>query len=126
MLDVGSKSSRLDALKDQSAWLVSIQTAVLALAAFTVGKDRFLEATKIGALALLALLLSVGCSSSNAQMSPTKPNIVIVLTDDKREDDLDGMPLTNALLKDEGVDFDNFYATYPLCCPSRSSILTSL
>lgn len=52
-----------------------------------------------------------------------RPNIVIVITDDQRADQLAGMPVTNAELLGKGVRFDQAFASHPLCCPSRTSIL---
>lgn len=57
-----------------------------------------------------------------AQVAP-KPNIVIVMTDDQRIDQLARMPATNSLLVGHGVRFDRAFASHPLCCPSRASIL---
>ncbi|XP_040569304.1 N-acetylglucosamine-6-sulfatase isoform X2 [Lepeophtheirus salmonis] len=56
------------------------------------------------------------------------PNIVLVLTDDL-DLQLDGMtPLlkTRSRLKNQGRTYKNAFATTPICCPSRSSILTGL
>ncbi len=57
-------------------------------------------------------------------VSDARPNIVLVLVDDMRADDLDRMPATRRLLGNHGAEFTNAYATFPLCCPSRASILT--
>src|SRR6185295_15933422 len=64
---------------------------------------------------------------------PLRPNILFILTDDQRWDSTDGthgiagadvMPRTRAELVDSGIEFKNGFMTTPLCCPSRSSILT--
>jgi N-acetylglucosamine-6-sulfatase len=52
------------------------------------------------------------------------PNIVLILTDDQRADTLRFMPNVQRLLVDQGIRFSNGYVVNPLCCPSRSSILT--
>jgi arylsulfatase A-like enzyme len=54
------------------------------------------------------------------------PNIVLILTDDQRWDTLQYMPTVQAELVNKGVTFTNAYATTPMCCPSRASILTGL
>ncbi|KAI8781287.1 N-acetylglucosamine-6-sulfatase isoform X1 [Biomphalaria glabrata] len=54
------------------------------------------------------------------------PNIVLILTDDQ-DVALFGqypMPKTKQLIADAGMTFTNMFVSSPLCCPSRSSILT--
>jgi hypothetical protein len=51
---------------------------------------------------------------------------VIIISDAQRYDTMRFMPETQALIGDQGVMFTRAYATTPLCCPSRSSILTGL
>jgi N-acetylglucosamine-6-sulfatase len=53
-----------------------------------------------------------------------KPSIVVVLTDDQRWDTLWAMPTLQRELVARGVTFTNAFVDDPLCCPSRSSILT--
>jgi arylsulfatase A-like enzyme len=53
------------------------------------------------------------------------PNILFIVTDDQRPTEtLDVMPKTKKLFDDQGTYFPNAFATTPLCCPSRASILT--
>jgi N-acetylglucosamine-6-sulfatase len=72
-------------------------------------------------LATVAALLAMAPLASAQQ---TQPNVVVVMTDDQRVWDMEAMPQTNRLLADEGTTFENAVATYPLCCPSRSTFLT--
>ncbi|MGH3087865.1 MAG: sulfatase family protein [Rubrobacteraceae bacterium] len=74
------------------------------------------------ALVLVMATLAIGCSSGSALVAE-RPNIVFILTDDMRLDELDHMPKTEALLADQGVTFSNAFVSYPTCCPSRASIL---
>jgi N-acetylglucosamine-6-sulfatase len=46
------------------------------------------------------------------------------MTDDQTVESLRVMPNVQRLLADKGVTFDNSFASYPLCCPSRSTFLT--
>jgi len=52
-----------------------------------------------------------------------KPNIVFILADDMREDDLKYMPKTRSLLQDKDMSFQKAYVSNALCCPSRSTIM---
>lgn len=56
-----------------------------------------------------------------AQAEP--PNIVFILTDDMRKDDLSYMPNTRNLIQRRGTTFDNAFVTYSLCCPARATFL---
>ena len=51
----------------------------------------------------------------------TKPNIVLILTDDQRWDSLADMPATNAR---SWRRFTQSFVVEPMCCPSRASTLT--
>lgn len=59
-------------------------------------------------------------------VEPERPNIVLILTDDQRSDTLRYMPIVRRLLVRHGVTFANGYVVNPVCCPSRTSILTGL
>jgi len=51
------------------------------------------------------------------------PNIVVVVMDDMRTDDLPWMPTVTREIAEAGTQFTRFYAPTPLCCPSRASML---
>ena len=77
------------------------------------------------AVVLAFALLVGGCARADrAAASTTMPNIVLILTDDQRFDTLWAMPTVESELVGHGVDFVNGFVSNPLCCPSRSTILT--
>jgi len=55
-----------------------------------------------------------------------KPNLVLILADDLWLDAMKFMNKTNFWIGGQGVAFNHAYATFPLCCPSRASILTGM
>jgi N-acetylglucosamine-6-sulfatase len=81
---------------------------------------------------LLAVFCWLGTiTMACAATTSAKPNIIFVLVDDLRWDDLGcaGHPFSQTPNIDrvarEGAQFLNAFATTPLCSPSRASILTS-
>ncbi len=77
--------------------------------------------------AAILLLIGAGCGSPSAD---SRPNILFVLLDDVRFDDLGfgGHPFVKTPNFDriarEGMRFTNAFAATPLCSPNRASILT--
>jgi arylsulfatase A-like enzyme len=70
---------------------------------------------------------AIGVAVAIVSTPPTiddRPNILLIVTDDQRADTLHVMPAVQRWFVDEGVRFPFAYATTPLCCPSRASILT--
>jgi len=76
------------------------------------------------AAALACLLLT---PAMQAAPLPQRPNIIFILMDDLRWDEMDypfvRVPNIQRIARD-GVRFSNAFATTPLCSPSRASILT--
>jgi len=76
---------------------------------------------------LLALVLGagvVGSAGAGSQQAPAKPNVLVVMTDDQTVESVRVMTNVRALLAAEGTTFQNNFASFPLCCPSRSTFLT--
>lgn len=55
---------------------------------------------------------------------PRRPNVLIIVTDDQRVDTFRAMRRTRAWFERGGTRFPNTFATTPLCCPSRASIMS--
>jgi N-acetylglucosamine-6-sulfatase len=52
-----------------------------------------------------------------------RPNVVVIMADDMRADDMRWMPATRRLIRQHGARFTNSFSPYPLCCPARASFL---
>ncbi len=55
---------------------------------------------------------------------PDRPNVLVIMTDDARNDELRFLPHVRHLIGDQGVTFTNTFSPQPLCCPARASFLT--
>jgi arylsulfatase A-like enzyme len=71
------------------------------------------------------LLLLACCLShvATAAERASRPNIVLILTDDEDLQAHRFLPKTKVLLEKEGIAFNNYFVTYSFCCPSRATIL---
>ena len=75
--------------------------------------------------ALLALSAAFASSAtSEIQQSQTRPNILVLMTDDQTVESMRVMSNVNTLLAARGTTFTNSFASYPLCCPSRATYIT--
>lgn len=82
---------------------------------------------KLHYFVLIALAASVLSSCQGLpRINDTRPNFLIIITDDQRYDTMEYMPNTQELIFDQGVTFSKGYITTPFCCPSRASILTGM
>jgi N-acetylglucosamine-6-sulfatase len=96
-----------------------------------VGRCRRAGArTGVVALVAAALVVSLGAALVGhsttlvGAAAETRPNVVFIMVDDMREDDLRFLPLTRRRLGERGVTFTNALSPHPLCCPARASVLT--
>ena len=78
------------------------------------------------AAAVLALAgsLAVALAGDNEAEGAPGDNVIFILTDDQSATELAAMPNTQALIGGQGMTFTRAYIPYPLCCPSRASMLT--
>ena len=79
---------------------------------------------------LLLVAFLAGCSAESSTVQETTPNthpnIVFVLADDLDYALGQRMPTTTTEIAAKGASFGNAFNSYPLCCPSRATILTGL
>ena len=77
----------------------------------------------IAAALTLAPVQEPASGAGRAQSTP-RPNVIEIVTDDQTVRDLEVMTRTKALIADEGVTFSNSFVNFPMCCPSRATILS--
>ena len=87
-----------------------------------------------GRSVVVALLAALACSAAacdgGTQAEPRAeperpPNILLVITDDQRAaGSMQALPTVRRLFRRGGRTFTNAFATTPLCCPSRASIVS--
>jgi arylsulfatase A-like enzyme len=87
----------------------------------------------VGILALLCLLSAGERSNGAAAAVSERPSFLVIQTDDQTleqlyatfgEPKLQAMPNTLNMIAKRGMTFNRYYVPYPLCCPSRVSLLT--
>ncbi len=87
---------------------------------YVVNKANMASSTLLTALLVLCALTAHGYCK--------RPNIIFLLTDDQ-DLTLGGMtPLvfTKALMESGGATLNNFFVNTPVCCPSRTTLLTGI
>ncbi|WP_210440891.1 sulfatase-like hydrolase/transferase [Nocardioides xinjiangensis] len=96
-----------------TAALLVVLVATLATVTTTGGTD----ADRVGPVSLAQ-------GTQSPAPGVDRPNLVFVLTDDMRDDDLDHMPITRRLLADQGMELTDAISPHPLCCPARAQLAT--
>lgn len=98
----------------------------------------FCIASKLSRFAIVLLFtmnLGYNARGENDETIRTRPNIVLFLTDDQDlllggglplPEGQNGTPLkkTRELIAEKGLTAKNFFVHTPICCPSRSELLT--
>jgi N-acetylglucosamine-6-sulfatase len=95
--------------------------------------DRRRRATALAAAAFTLAAAAAFPGSIPARSDDRRPNVIVILTDDQSFDTLPAqppaMPWLQAQIADPGGRwrwFPNAYVNTPLCCPSRTTLLTGL
>jgi N-acetylglucosamine-6-sulfatase len=95
-----------------------------------MGRTTSRRAGPLAAAMLAGLLCAAAISPTGAEPAKKgkkqqkRPNVVVVMTDDQTVESMRVMPIVDAQLANSGVTFDNNFASFPVCCPSRSTYLT--
>lgn len=76
------------------------------------------------AAALSLVPLAFHAPSSRAVAAPRRPNILLIETDDQTLESIRVMQTVQSRLVARGTSFTRAYASRPLCCPSRATVLT--
>lgn len=63
-------------------------------------------------------------ASASTARADTRPDVIVVVTDDMRDSDWQALPQTRERLGARGTTFPNFILTTSVCSPSRISLLT--
>ena len=74
------------------------------------------------ALGMLAVVPPAPSPPANA-VAAGRPNIVVVMMDDMRWDELRFAPRASRYITNRGLRFANSFSPLPLCCPARASFL---
>jgi N-acetylglucosamine-6-sulfatase len=81
-------------------------------------------ATAAAVLGLVAVITMLLHEEGEGATATTRPNVVVILTDDQDPASVKVMKAVERELAAKGVTFANNYATTPECCPSRVSFET--
>lgn len=90
------------------------------------------KAIILGAVIAILVVLATGRGAPTVADEATvatdaalqeKPNIILVLTDDQPYYTLEHMPNVQNLMMAKGTTFTETFASYPLCCPGRTTLM---
>jgi arylsulfatase A-like enzyme len=75
--------------------------------------------------ALLAALIAIAGRGEDARAQvPAGPNVIVIMSDDQGPGMMRALPTVQRELGERGTTFTNAFASFPLCCPARASLLT--
>jgi arylsulfatase A-like enzyme len=92
-----------------------------------IGARRLSLSGRLSAI-IAGLLLAASCvdeaRTGSGGPPRRRPNVLILITDDQRADSVMDMSAVQRWFGRGGVTYRNAFATTPLCCPARASIMT--
>ena len=65
-----------------------------------------------------------GVAAAQSGKSRQQPNVVLLLSDDQTLEEMRFMPQVRRLIGKAGAEFENEMTNWPLCCPSRATMLS--
>ena len=77
-----------------------------------------------GALAVAGSGGPVDSHGQAAAAAQSRPNVVVIESDDQTVESMRVMNRVNSLIGDKGATFQNNFVNFSLCCPSRATFLT--
>ena len=79
----------------------------------------------LAGVAVVAVIFAIGLGgcTTGAVQSASPPNVVLIVTDDQPAGTV---PLMSFLSNAGFTSFDSYYDNNPLCCPTRTTLLTGL
>jgi N-acetylglucosamine-6-sulfatase len=89
-------------------------------------RQRPTRARVLAAVAAAVALLAIAAaaiSARDAAGASNAPNVVFILTDDMTTSQLAGMPNVQSQIVGQGTSFNRAYVSFPLCCPSRATMI---
>ena len=78
----------------------------------------------LAAVLVLIAISVVSARGASADPPAPRPNVVLLMTDDQTLEEMSALPRTTSWVGGRGATFNRAYISYPLCCPSRATILS--
>ncbi len=79
---------------------------------------------RIRSAGFVVAILSTLAVSGGVAEADTRPNIVLISSDDQTVSDMSVLSRLREHVTSNGTSFTNSFAPFPLCCPNQASILT--
>jgi N-acetylglucosamine-6-sulfatase len=86
-------------------------------------KPRARARAALAAAMALAAVAAGSLTAGRAEGARIGSNIIFILTDDMNSSELVGMPNVMSEIAGQGTTFNRAYVSFPLCCPSRATMM---